>query len=370
MAMRLPYGDRMLAKLGRRLTRLVTGGQSVDRQPERRRPNPSAVVDCALYTGGRRQPGTLHFADAYARVRRRDTYVWLGLHDPCPALMTDVGRAFGLHELTVAHAVAEGHRPSVERHGDVTVFVMRTARYVEHAELTETSEVVDTGDVTVLLGDRFVITVRHGSAGALADVRARLEQQPALLEQGPWSVAYAVCARMVDLYLEVADHLETDLEDVEATVFSRDRAPDIQQIYQLKRELVEFKRAVTPLQPQLHALVLDDREALPVPLQRYFDDVSGRLSRAVERVHGFDELLNSVLQARLTQVTIDQNNDMRKIAAWAAIAAVPTVMAGVYGMNFENMPELKWEYGYYGLLLVMLTVTVTLHRLFRRSGWL
>lgn len=346
-------------------------GRDERAQPATRRPNPHAVVDCAVYATGQREPGRPHFAEAYDRARRRrGGFVWLGLHEPSPAEMAAVGHAFGLHELTVAQALADGHRPAMERHGDVTLFVLRSAGYVEHTELTETSEVVDTGDVMVLLGDRFVITVRHGATGALQSVRADLEGRRALLAEGPWSVAYAVCARMVDLYLEVADHVEKDLERVEESVFARDRAVDVQQIYQLKRELVEFKRAVLPLQAPLRALLAERRADLPPALRRYFVDVNARLARAVDRVAAFDDLLNSILSARLAQLTVDQNNDMRKIASWAAIAAVQTAIAGIYGMNFEHMPELHWTYGYPGALLVMAGAGTVLHRLFRRSGWL
>ena len=302
-----------------------------------RRGNPDAVVDCAVYSRGVRRPGTADYADAARQVRhRRDAFVWLGLHEPDLATMRRVAEEFGLHELTAEQAAAGGHRPVVEAIGEVTRIVLRTARYVEHEELTETSEVVDTGDVTILLGERFAITVRHGAPGALWKVREDLEQRTTLVAEGPWSVAYAVCSAMVDLYLEVAGHVEDDLERLEEHAFARDRSPGIAQMYQLKREMVEFKRAVLPLQEPLHRLL--DHAELPDGLRPYFVDVRGRLARAVDRVAGFDDLLNSILQARLAQVSVDQNNDMRKIASWAAIAAVQTTIAGIYGMNFDNMP--------------------------------
>jgi magnesium transporter len=333
--------------------------------------NPDAVVDCALYVNGQRQPGHSHYADAYAQARRRrNAFVWLGLHEPDAAVMADVGATFGLHELTVEQALTDGHRPAVETHGDVTLLVLRTARYVEHAELTETSEVVDTGDVMVLLGQGFVITVRHGAAGTLTSVRADLQQRRQVLAEGPWAVAYAVCTRMIDLYLDVARHVERDLERLEETAFARDGGPDVQQIYQLKRELVEFKRAVLPLQEPLQHLIEQNGRAIPKGLNRYFADATSRLARAVDRVAAFDDLLNSILQARLAQVTVDQNNDMRKIASWAAIAAVQTAIAGIYGMNFDHMPELHWAYGYPAALGVMAGAGLLLHRLLRRSGWL
>jgi magnesium transporter len=342
-----------------------------------RRHNPDAVVDCAVYVGGVRRSGAangdgpVHYVDAWRQVhRRRDAFMWLGLHEPDHATMESIAETFGLHALTVQQAVSDGHRPAAERHGDVTQLVLRTARYVEHEELTETSEVVDTGDVMVLIGDRFVITVRHGAAGALSQVREELQEQPQILAEGPWSVAYAVCSRMVDLYLDVAVHVEHDLERLEETAFARDCPPDIAHVYQLKRELVEFKRAVMPLQEPLQQLLARHAETIPVSLHRYFQDVRSRLARAVDRVAGFDDLLNSILQARLAQVSVDQNNDMRKIASWAAIAAVQTAIAGIYGMNFEVMPETQWRYGYAGALALMAIAAVTLYRRFRRVGWL
>ncbi|MEV4660041.1 magnesium and cobalt transport protein CorA [Micromonospora sp. NPDC049301] len=352
------------------LTRRLLG-RVEEALPAPRRPNPDAVVDCAVYVNGRRQPGRPHYADAFARAQRgRDTFVWLGLHDPGPAVLAAVGRTFGLDELTVEQALADGHRPTVQRHGPVTLLVLRTAGYVEHDELTDTSEVIDTGDVMVLLGDRFAITVRHGAVGALRSVRADIEGRPALLAAGPWAVAYAVCARMVDSYLEVAAHVERDLERVEESVFARDRSADIQHIYQLKREVVEFKRAVLPLQAPMRTLLDPGTEGPPRSLHRWFVDVDGRLSRAVDRVAAYDDLLTSIVQSRLAQLAVEQNNDMRKIAAWAAIAATQTGIAGVYGMNFPNMPGLAWRYGYAFAFALMALTALALYRLFRRSGWL
>ncbi|MGA5304540.1 magnesium and cobalt transport protein CorA [Nucisporomicrobium flavum] len=355
----------------RTLGRLIEGlSRSQPETPRQvRRSNPDAVVDCAVYQAGGRRPGRSHYADAVkAAARQRDAFVWLGLHEPDEATMASIARTFGLHELTAVQAAAAGHRPVAETLGDVTRLVLRTARYVEHEELTATSEVVDTGDVTVLLGPRFVITVRHGAAGALTAVREELEARPALLAEGPWAVAYAVCDRMVELYLDVAGHVERDLEALEETTFALDRAPDVAHIYQLKREMVEFKRAVLPLQEPLQRLL--DRGVVPDRLYPYLVDVRGRLARAVDRVAGFDELLNSILQARLAQVSVDQNNDMRKIASWAAIAAAQTAIAGVYGMNFEVMPELRLRYGYFGALALMAVAAVVLYRRLKKVGWL
>jgi len=335
----------------------------------------TAIVDCALYVDGVRQPdhgegGGHTYAAALAAARKRDrAFVWLGLHEPGADEFSWVADVFGLHETAVEEATAKSARPRIERFGDHTKIVLRTARYVEHAELNEWSEVVETGHILLFIGERFVITVRHGAPGALSQVRADLEKRRAFLALGPWSVAHAVCDRLVNTYVEVADAVEDDVDDLEEAVFARKRSEHIAHIYQLKRELVEFRRAVVPLQRPLQAL-LEDKGELPAGLRRYFKAVEGHLGRAVDQINTQDELLNTVLQARLAQLTVDQNNDMRKIAAWAAIAAVETVIVGIYGMNFEHMPELGWRYGYYGVLVVMALAGFGTYRILRRSGWL
>ncbi|SCL39149.1 magnesium transporter [Micromonospora pallida] len=341
------------------------------RPPSETGPARSAVVDCALYVEGVRQPGDWNYADALAAARRQPhAFVWLGLHEPGLREMSGIATTYGLHELAVEDAVKAQQRPKLELFGEVSFLVLRTARYCEHTELTETSEVVETGQVMLFIGPDFVISVRHGDACRLAPVRADLENTRDLLVHGPWAVAYAVTDRVVDLYLEVADQIEDDLDALEAEVFDRQSHGRIQSIYQMKRELVEFKRAVVPLQRPLLTLTAQVNREVPKEIRRYFRDVQDHLSRTVEQVNSYDDLLNSILQARLAQVTVDQNNDMRKIAAWAAIAAVWTAIAGVYGMNFENMPELKWTYGYPGVFALMLTASVALYRWFRRNGWL
>ncbi|MET0523025.1 MAG: magnesium and cobalt transport protein CorA [Jiangellaceae bacterium] len=328
----------------------------------------SAVVDCGVYAAGRRLPGEFS-PDEALRVAcaQDDTFVWLGLHEPTEAEMSAVAQTYGLHELAVEDAVKAEQRPKLEQFGTVHFLVMRTARYVPHRELTETSQVVETGQMMIFVGERFVITVRHGDASELGSVRHDLETARGdLIEQGPWAVAYAVTDRVVDHYVAVADQVEADLDIIEEGVFSRDAASPIQAIYQMKRELVEFRRAVVPLQRPLATIVA----IVPKRIGKYFRDVQDHLTRTVEQVSSYDDLLNSILQARLAQVTVDQNNDMRKIAAWAGIATVWTAFAGIEGMNFEHMPELTWQYGYPVLLALLLGISVLLYRAFRRNGWL
>jgi magnesium transporter len=329
-----------------------------------------AVVDCGLYVGGERMPGKRHHSAAFQEARRRaEAFVWLGLHDPSEVEMADVADVFDLHELAVEDALSGDIRPKIEHYGDVTVVAMRTARYVEHSELTETSEVVETGGIMMFVGPRFVVTVRRGAPGALGPIRADLQARPDLLAQGPWSVAHAICDRLVDTYVEVSEQVEADLDRLEESVFAARSRGNIAQIYQLKRELMEFKRAVLPFQRPLAALI-QDRATVPKEIRRYFRDVNDHLLRVVDRVAAFDDLLNSILQARLAQVAVDQNNDMRKIAAWAAMAAVPTAIAGIYGMNFDVMPELHWKFGYPGVWVLILVSCAFLYRKLRRSGWL
>ncbi|WKU03327.1 magnesium/cobalt transporter CorA [Micromonospora sp. HUAS LYJ1] len=354
----------------RAMSRILNADGS-PRTPAPTGPGRSGVVDCGLYVDGERRPGQWQYAEALAAARdERDGFVWLGLHEPELAEMTAIAETYGLHELAVEDAVKAQQRPKLERFGEVSFLVLRTARYCEHTELTETSEVVETGQVMLFIGPNFLISVRHGDACRLSPVRADLEAKRDLLRHGPWAVAYAITDRVVDLYLEVADQLEDDLDVLEADVFDRQSSGRIQRIYQMKRELVEFKRAVIPLQRPLLTLTAQVNREVPQEVRRYFRDVQDHLSRTVEQVNSYDDLLNSILQARLAQVTVDQNNDMRKIAAWAAIAAVWTAFAGVYGMNFENMPELKWTYGYPGVLALMLAISLALYRWFRRNGWL
>jgi magnesium transporter len=344
-------------------------GQSAD--TDRAGGTGSAVVDCGVYVNGKREPGTFTTDEALREACARDNaFVWLGLHEPSQPEMSAIARTYGLHELAVEDAVKAEQRPKLEQFGAVQFLVLRTASYVPHSEITETSQIVETGQMMLFIGDRFVITVRHGDAIGLAPVRADLEERDALLVQGPWAVAYAVTDRVVDAYVEVAEQVEADLDLLEEGAFSRESGTGIQPIYQMKRELVEFRRAVAPLQRPLATITAPQNRLVPKEIRRYFRDVQDHLTRTVEQVSSYDDLLNSILQARLAQVTVDQNNDMRKIAAWAGISAVWTAIAGVYGMNFIHMPETQWKYGYPVVFALMVGISVLLYRAFRRNGWL
>jgi magnesium transporter len=352
----------------RLMTRLSVNGGAPDLPATAHAPG-AWMIACGVYAGGRRVARVGDYRRAPALARRHRGFVWLGLREPTMEQFAPIASAFGIHDLAARQAVMTSQRPKVERHGSVTMFALRTTRYVEHRELTETSEVVETGEILIFIGDWFVVTVRHGAPGELSSLRHDLEQRPDLLRWGPWAVAYAICDQLVDTYLAVADGIEADLENIEDQVFARATTDRIAHIYQLKRELVEFRRAVAPLQRPLAELI-DEASRLPRETRRYLRDVHDHLLRVVERVNSYDELLNSVLAARLAQVSVMQNNDMRKIAAWAAIAAMQTAIAGLYGMNFTHMPGVHWEYGYPAVLGVMVVGAVVLYRAFRRSGWL
>jgi len=368
-----PRDHRGLSRALNAVTRMLGTSHPGDSAATRRdHGGRSAIVDCALYVAGEREPGRWHYEDALVAARQRpQAFVWLGLHEPGEDELADIANTFELHELTVEDAIKEFQRPKIEQYGDMTFAVLRTTRYVEHTELTESSEVVETGSVSLFLGQQFVITLRTGSGGELAPVRAMLEARPELLKHGPWSVAHAVYDRIVDSYVECAEAVEVDLDVLEENVFGRSgRRGDIQRIYQLKRELVEFRRAVVPLQRPLGAIVAGRLPEVPKEIRRYFRDVTDHLTRTVEQIQTFEELLNSILQARLAQVTVEQNDDMRKIAAWAGIAAVWTSVAGIYGMNFHTFPELNWKYGYPTVIAVCVLASLVLYRMFRKNGWL
>ncbi|MFC5910807.1 magnesium and cobalt transport protein CorA [Streptacidiphilus monticola] len=336
-----------------------------------------AVVDCAVYREGRRVTDRCGAGEAVAQLRdagrqSQGDFVWIGLHEPTEEEFAGIAARFGLHPLAVEDAVHAHQRPKLERYDDVLFAVFKTIRYVEHDRLTPTSDVVSTGEVMVFLGPDFVITVRHGSQGSLRPLRRRLESDAELLAKGPSVVLHAVADLVVDGYLSVTDELQTDVDEVEFSVFSQrnGRGSDAGRIYQLKREVLEFKRACAPLTRPLASLSTTPNPLVDPEVQAYFRDVADHLARVNEQVLAFDELLNSILQANLAQVTVVQNEDMRKITAWAAILAVPTMVTGVYGMNFDNMPELHWHYGYPAVLAGILLVCFLIYRGFRKNKWL
>ncbi|MET8803019.1 magnesium/cobalt transporter CorA [Streptomyces sp. NPDC004546] len=356
----------------RKVARLTRRRPRVDLSHPARSPLGSSVVNCVTYQDGVRVPQCTDLVEAVRMVRKTgEGFVWLGLHEPTDREFAGIAELFDLHPLAVEDAVEAHQRPKLEHYGDTLFAVFKTVCYVEHEQLTATSEVVNTGEIMVFVGEDFVITVRHGRHGSLGPLREELEAHPYQLAKGPAAVLHAIADHVVDDYLNVTDAVQADIDQVETDVFSENGARlDPGRIYQMKRELLELKRAVVPLGRPVEDLATRPIRVVAPEIQAYFRDVLDHLIRAKEQIAAFDELLNSILQAHLAQVTVAQNEDMRKITAWAAVIAVPTMVCGVYGMNFDHMPELHWRFGYPLVMAVMATACLVLYRGFRRNGWL
>jgi len=328
-----------------------------------------AVVDWAHYVEGRRA-NARDFASAVDAARDGNGFVWLGLHEPSQAQLEQLGMVFALHPLALEDASTARQRPKIERHENNIFLAMRTLAYVDRLDRDAGGDVVETGAVMVFLGEYFVITVRHGKHASMAGLRRRLEENPEQLALGPSAVLHAVTDKVVDDYLAVVDDVQQDLEEIETSVFAPRAGTDIERIYQLKRDIIEMKRTVWPLAAPLRELSERPRRMINPEIREYFRDVSDHLTRVHEQVASFDELLTSVLEAGLARLAVAENEDMRKISAWVAIAAVPTMIAGIYGMNFHYMPELQQHWGYPAVLLLMFGICGGLFRGFKRNGWL
>jgi magnesium transporter len=320
------------------------------------------IVDCAVYEDGRRRPGELPLANACEASQRDDAFVWIGLYEPTEEEFDAVRREFDLHELAVEDAITAHQRPKLEVYGETLLVVLKPARVSGPGE-------IDLGEILVFIGDDFVITVRHGEA-ALHDVRLRTEERPDLLRCGPGAALYAIVDRIVDDYQPVIDAMDHAVQEVEREVFSESGTNPTEDIYRLKREVLQLHSAVAPLAEPLDRLARGRHGIVHSDLNAYFRDAHDHLLRMIQQIESYRDLLTSVLTANLSQVTVRQNEDMRRISAWAAIIAVPTAIAGLYGMNFHHMPELDWSLGYPLTLGVIALVCVFLFGYFRRIGWL
>ncbi|MEV7089966.1 magnesium and cobalt transport protein CorA [Streptomyces sp. NPDC093085] len=332
---------------------------------------PAVIVDCAIYRGGRRSDGPADFSDALAEARAEgDAFLWLGLHEATAAEFAMVSSEFGLHPLAVEDALHAHQRPKLEVYDDSLFAVLKPVVYEPR------DDSVSTGELMVFIGDSFVVTVRHGEGAPLTAVRSRLEAEPEVLRHGPTSVLYAVSDAVVDHYVEVADELQVDLEELEADVFAPDSGssssstPTAARIYAFKRQVLEFRRATGPLAAPMARLAGAGVPFVHEHAQPFFRDVNDHLLHVNEQVEALDRLLTDILSAHLAQMGVRQNDDMRKISAWAAMAAVPTMVAGIYGMNFRHMPELRYVWAYPTVLALMAVAVIGLHRGFKRRGWL
>ena len=325
------------------------------------------IVDCAVYTDGHRRPGGLRIEDAIEVACEPSSFVWIGLHEPTPEEFESVRTELGLHELAVEDAVKAHQRPKLEVYDDDLFVVLKTARYDDLAEAVQFQE------LQVFIGDHYVVTVRHGAASALSEVRATIEQDLARIRFGPMAVLHAVMDRVVDDYAPVIEGLDNDMAEIEDSVFDprRPRGFDpSERIFKLKREVLGFIRNTETFLDPLSELVEGELPGAHPELATYFRDVQDHLTRVVVSLHHARDLLSDALDANLAQVTTRQNDDMRAISAWVAIGGIPTVIGAVYGMNFEHMPELGTRHGYFVVLAVMALLCGLLYQRFKRIGWL
>jgi magnesium transporter len=321
------------------------------------------IVNQAVYERGRRLAEPVALEDTYEQSRREGVFAWIGLLEPSEEEFESVRREFGLHELAVEDAIIAHQRPKLEFYGDSLFVVLKTARWIDAEER------IELGEILIFVGDSFIVSVRHGEP-SLRDVQLQMEQRPDLLAQGPSAALYAIVDRVVDDYEPVIEELDSAIRETETDVFTPSSINPAGRIYQLKRAVLELHTVVAPLAPAVEKLATIEHPLIDKDMRPYFRDIHDHLLLASGRVEGFRELLTSILAANLTQASVRQNEDVRKISAWAAIIAVPTLITGIYGMNFEHMPELTWRIGYPLALFVMALACFLLYRQFRRAGWL
>jgi len=325
------------------------------------------IVDNALYRDGVRVDcGTATSDLSGVRVRATDPgdFVWVGLHEPTKHELDTVADLYDLHPLAVEDALLAHQRPKLERYDESLFLSLKTLWYVDE------NDAVETGEINMFIGENFVVTVRHGAGGGLHDARMALEGMQNVLAHGPSAVVYAVCDQVVDAYEDVARELVIDVDEVEASVFANERTNDSARIYVLKRELAEMRRAVQPLRDPVNRFATGAVRGVDSDAAPYFRDVADHLARVGETMEDLETLLTAAFQAHLAQISIQQNDDMRKISAAVGLIAAPTLVAGIYGMNFVHMPELGWTVGYPISLLMMAASSLAIWIIARRSGWL
>jgi magnesium transporter len=322
------------------------------------------IVDYALYQDGRRNHRDASISELIDLAHREGGFIWVGVSEPSTTEFAELAEKFRFHPLAVEDAVMAKQRAKLEMYEGMTFVVLRTTFYEE-----STSQVT-TGEILAFLGDHYIVVVRHGEGSPLTGVRSKLETNPTLLAHGPYAVLHAIADSVIDTYIAIADELEKDVIEVEQSVFSDRKAFNSEKIYFLKRELLEFRHAIHPLDIPLQRLAVDFNDIVPDALSPFFRDTLDHLKSAVDSADGLDNLLTSALSADLAHVQVQQNADMRKITSWVALAATPTMLAGIYGMNFDHMPELRWTFGYPLVVGFMALVTGTLFYKFKKSGWL
>jgi len=347
-------------------------------EPDTAAAGAAPLVDCGVYVDGQRLPGKYGYAAALEAVREieqtgedaRAAFVWIGLHEPDVEHMQEVADVFGLHPLAVEDAVHAHQRPKLERYDETLFLVLKTVNYVPHDSVAMARQIVETGELMIFVGKQFVVTVRHGEHSGLTDVRKAMDADPEHLSLGPYAVMHAIADYVVDHYLGVTHLMEADIDAIEEVAFSPGRTLDVEPIYLLKREVVELRRCVSPLSTAFSRMQTENKDVISKEVRRYLRDVADHQSEAADQIASYDDMLTSLVQAALARVGMQQNSDMRKISAWAGIVAVPTMVAGIYGMNFVDMPELHSQWGYPAILSLMILACLILYRSFRKRDWL
>lgn len=322
------------------------------------------IVNCIAYCEGRRA-ANIEISEISDILQHKDKFVWVGLHEPDEELLKAVQEEFGLHDLAIEDAHNAHQRPKLESYGDTIFLVLRTAKMniAEHH--------IDFGETHFFLGNNFIVNIRHGSSLSYKDVRSRCESTPELLSKGPAFALYAVMDSIVDQYFPVIEALEQELVEVEEEIFSKKPTRGTtQRIYELKREVLEVKRIITPLIDICSRMMRFDIKLVPDDTRPYFRDVYDHALRINEMLDNTRDLVTAALEANFSLTSISQSEVSKKFAGWAAIIGVPTMIAGIYGMNFEAMPELHWKYGYPVTIVLIFTLCSVLYIIFKRSGWL
>jgi magnesium transporter len=322
------------------------------------------IVNSVAYAGGLRL-GEVAIPDISEVLKQPGRFVWIGLHEPDAEVLTEVQGEFALHDLAIEDATLAHQRPKLERYGDSLFAVLRTAH------LDRATGAIEFGETHLFVGSNYVVSVRHGASSPYVEVRSRCEASPDLLAKGPGFVLYALMDFVVDQYFPLVDAFEERLEELEDNIFRQTLTRETtERIYQLKRNLLEVKRAVAPLVDMCNRLVRTDNALIPEDARVYFRDVYDHAIRINEMIDTLRELLTTALEANLSLISVSQNEAMKRLAGWAAIIAVPTMIAGIYGMNFKFMPELDWILGYPVAMAAMLAACGFLYYRFKRSGWL
>ncbi|KQZ04986.1 transporter [Microbacterium sp. MEC084] len=330
------------------------------------------IIDNAVYVAGRRIENPASLEDTFEHMRDRNGMAWIGLFRPTTEEIQKVAQEFSLHPLAVEDALSGHQRAKLERYGDTLFAVLLPARYVE------SRETVELGELHVFVGPDFVVTIRHAESPDLARVRKRMEAVPDLLALGPEAVLYAILDEVVDEYEPVAGGLQNDIDEIEDLLFSDDGAELSRRIYELSREVIGFQRAVDPLSTMLESLLRGaDRYGVDIELQRSLRDVLDHTIRIAHRLASYRAILDNALTVNSTLVTrrqtetaLAQNEQVKRISGWAAILFGPSIVAGVYGMNFRHMPELEWVWGYPMALALMTVTAVGLYTVFKWRKWM